>query len=222
MHTNQYYKNAALSRLRDNWSPALVATIIFMLIYMLVGSGNMAQVGEYGISLPMGAPAMWPGVGLILTLFVLIPASVGYANATRLMYETGDTDVPRNFWRMSTDGYLHKVAGMFFMGVKLFLWTLLFIVPGIIMSFAYALTPYILEDNPELSAWEASSRSREMMRGHKFELFWLWLSFIGWMILSLLTFGIGFFWLIPYMQLSFAAFYNDLKGGVAGPSGLDF
>ena len=92
-----------------------------------------------------------------------------------------------------------------------FLWALLLIVPGIIKSFSYAMTPFILIDNPELTANEAIDRSRAMMRGHKFDLFWLLLSFIGWFILCMLTLGIGFFWLIPYTYTSVAGFYKDVK-----------
>jgi len=97
------------------------------------------------------------------------------------------------------------------MALKVFLWTLLFVIPGLVMSFAYAMTPYILEEHPELDAWEASNRSREMMRGHKWQLFCLYLSFLGWFLLCILSLGIGFFWLSPFMQASEAAFYNDLK-----------
>ena len=74
------------------------------------------------------------------------------------------------------------------------------------------MTPYVLIDHPELSANEAIHESSRLMEGHKFDLFWLYLSFIGWAILAVLTLGIGFFWLEPYMQASVAAFYNDIKG----------
>ena len=107
--------------------------------------------------------------------------------------------------------YGHKLAGMFLYSLKIFFWTLLFFIPGIVMCFAYAMTPYILEEHPEIGAWDASTRSREMMKGHKFDLFYLYLSFIGWFLLSLLTLGIGFIWLSPYVDAAKAAFYNDLK-----------
>ena len=79
------------------------------------------------------------------------------------------------------------------------------------MAYAYSMTPYILDEHPEIGAWDASKRSREMMKGHKLRLFWLDLSFIGWFLLSILTLGIGFLWLIPYNEVSRVAFYNDLK-----------
>lgn len=96
-------------------------------------------------------------------------------------------------------------------GVFIFLWTLLFIIPGIIKTFSYAMTFYILADEPNLRPQEAIQRSREMMHGHKWRLFMLYLSFIGWYLLALLTFGIGYIFLEPYVQQSVANFYEDLK-----------
>lgn len=83
------------------------------------------------------------------------------------------------------------------------------------------MTPYILHENPELSASEAIHRSRMMMKGHKFDLFWLQLSFIGWFFLCLLTTGIGFLWLQPYYYTAQAAFYEEVKSSYALEGGLD-
>ena len=97
------------------------------------------------------------------------------------------------------------------MNVFIFLWSLLLIIPGIIKSYSYAMTPYILVDKPELSANEAIEESMRLMSGHKFDLFYLQLSFIGWFILALLTAGIGFLWLTPYYNSTVASFYLSLK-----------
>lgn len=77
------------------------------------------------------------------------------------------------------------------------------------------MTPYILNDNPELGPNEARLKSIEMMRGHKGKLFGLDLSFIGWFLLCILSLGIGFIWLTPYVKSSYAAFYLDLKEELA-------
>ena len=92
----------------------------------------------------------------------------------------------------------------------LFLWTLLFIIPGIIKSFSYAMTYFIINDHPEYSINQAITESRRMMDGHKMEYFILCLSFIGWFILSCITLGIGFLWLIPYFYTTSAAFYEEI------------
>lgn len=98
------------------------------------------------------------------------------------------------------------------MNVYIMLWTLLFIIPGYVKSYSYAMTCYILADNPDMKANDAITKSREMMDGHKMELFLLHLSFIGWMILGAFTFGVLYIWLIPYMDATTAAFYESIKG----------
>ena len=100
--------------------------------------------------------------------------------------------------------------------VYTFLWSLLLLIPGIIKHYSYAMTDYILKDEPELCNNAAIERSMAMMEGNKMKLFLLDLSFIGWAILCLFTFGIGFFVLQPYMQVSHAAFYEDLKAQQGG------
>lgn len=92
------------------------------------------------------------------------------------------------------------------------LWSLLFIIPGIIASYSYAMTGYILAEHPELTASEAIERSKEMMSGNRFRLFCLHFSFIGWEILCAFTFGIGNLWLNPYRQAAAAAFYREISG----------
>ena len=93
----------------------------------------------------------------------------------------------------------------------LFLWTCLFVVPGIVKWFSYSMAFFILRDNPEIGAVEAITRSRKMMNGYKGKLFCLYLSFIGWALLCCLSLGIGFLWLCPYINASLAHFYEDLK-----------
>ena len=95
--------------------------------------------------------------------------------------------------------------------IYIILWTLLFIIPGIMAGYSYAMTKYILAENPELSAKEAIKRSKEMMKGNRWRLFCLELSFIGWGILSALTMDIGNLWLNPYREASIAAFYKEVS-----------
>ena len=92
-----------------------------------------------------------------------------------------------------------------------FLWTLLLIIPGIIMSYAYSMAGYIMTENPEMSAKEAMEVSKKMMQGNKWRLFCLQFSFIGWMILGSLTLGIGFLWINPYMNAAVTSFYDDIS-----------
>ena len=86
------------------------------------------------------------------------------------------------------------------------LWTMLFVIPGIVKSLSYAMTPFILNDHPEMTASEAIKASQKLMDGHKMDLFILGLTFIGWEILACLTMGIGFLFLNPYINAACAAF----------------
>ena len=95
--------------------------------------------------------------------------------------------------------------------IYILLWALLFIIPGIIKSLSYAMTPFVLRDNPEMKNNEAIELSMKMMNGHKGDLFWLYLTFIGWGILCIFTFGIGYLWFAPYVQASTAQFYEEVK-----------
>lgn len=97
------------------------------------------------------------------------------------------------------------------MSLFLFLWSLLLFVPGIIKSLSYALTYFVITENPELSPSEAITQSRQLMDGHKWKLFCLNLSFIGWYLLGTLLLGFGNFFVLPYVQASIAEFYQEVK-----------
>ena len=97
------------------------------------------------------------------------------------------------------------------MNIFIFLWSLLFVIPGIIKSFSYAQMPYILMDHPEMGWKEALEESKRMMNGHKMDYFVLLLSFIPWLLLCGITFGIAFLYVGPYMQMTCVNFYRGLK-----------
>lgn len=95
--------------------------------------------------------------------------------------------------------------------IYLVLWFLLLIIPGIIKSYSYALSSYILIDEPNLTPNEAITKSRQLMHGKKWRLFLLTLSFFGWFLLGIVTLGIGFLWVAPYYQTTVAEFYQEVK-----------
>ena len=214
MKTNQEYKNAALAALKGNWAPSVIATIVLMAFTYLI-------IGPYVVMYMLNLNGMTPGsAGLILGVyalyifgftFVFSPLNIGYTNAFNSLYMEGDNALTGNTFRFGFRRWGRNIWGMFLVGFFTSLWSLLLIVPGIIKFYAYAMTPYILIDNPELSANQAINLSCKMMKGHKFDLFFLQLSFIGWGILSVFTGGIGLLWLMPYMMSAQAAFYQDIK-----------
>ncbi len=203
MKTNQEYKNIALAALKGNWAPAVVCAIVYMVVTGIYSSFSVLNAD--------GTSATLSVLSLLFMFGVMYPLQVGYYCAHRDLVVKGDAELVQNTFKITFSNWGRNALGMLLMFVFTFLWTLLFIIPGIIKAFAYAMTPYILVDKPELSANQAIDLSKEMMKGHKFDLFWLSLSFIGWILLSIVTFGIGLFWLMPYITTSMGAFYEDVK-----------
>ena len=113
------------------------------------------------------------------------------------------------------DHWKTAFCAFFLQNLYVILWTFLLIIPGIVAAYSYAMTGYILSENPELTAREAIARSKELMRGNRWRLFCLEISFIGWDILCVFTAGIGQLWLTPYKQAAYAAFYRDISMGCA-------
>ena len=242
MKTNQFFKNEALDALSGNWGKAVLLTIIYIFLvglftgpatyqtvemqsYIQENAHNVRQAASLmqdpmyqALSRRMNGTS---GLMTLVNILLIMPLSVGYANAMRKLLVTRDVELVPTAFHIAFENYWHKVWTMLWMSILIGLWSLLLLIPGIIKAFSYAMTPFIIEEYPELSSTEAIHRSRMMMRGHKFDLFWLELSFIGWGFLCLLTAGIGFFWLIPYMETSIAAFYEEVKADYALNGGLD-
>lgn len=107
--------------------------------------------------------------------------------------------------------YMGIVKTMLLTNVFIFLWTLLLIIPGIIKSYAYRMVPYILADNPNIGAQEAIALSNEMTKGHKFDMFVLDLSFIGWYLLGAIALGVGVLFVMPYENATNAELYLVLR-----------
>jgi uncharacterized membrane protein len=187
-----------------------------MMAFMYVIMGPYLFV--YQVSLGMNQIVISPAFALAaVALYILgmplltMPLTLGFDYASNRLLVEGDNRAVGNLFRDSFGRWGRKVWGMFLMNFFISLWSLLLIIPGFIKFYAYALTPYILIDNPELSANQAINLSQKMMKGHKFDMFILHLSFIGWIFLSIFTFGIGLLWLLPYMMTAQAAFYQDVK-----------
>jgi len=153
-----------------------------------------------------------PVINNILSLAVLIvagPFALGFAGFF-LKRLRGEHIAVENIF----DGFKNFFQGFLIMFFTVFftcLWSLLLIIPGIIKAFGYSMAFYIMYDNPGMKPLEALKKSQIMMKGYKFKLCMLELSFIGWMILAAIPFGLGFLWLNPYIQLSIANFYENLK-----------
>lgn len=216
MKTNQELKNSALAALKGNWAPAVLGAIFFTFATCLITSpGYCANMAAFDMpffnSINPKLLKIFSNSSFLLNFFLLYPLSLGYSVAHKELLQNGDAAITRNTVRLAFSDYVRNAVSILLVYLYTILWTLLFIVPGIIKGLAYSLTPFIVKDNPQLSPNQAINLSMKMMKGHKFDLFYLYLSFIGWILLAMLTLGIGLLWVIPYMQTSMAAFYLDVK-----------
>lgn len=213
MKQNQEYKNEALAALRGNWAPAVLATLVYYLLTLFLISPYEVAVFRTNSADIMGlmAASRWYGVFLLGIILVIGPFLVGYVNSFKKLLVEGDDRITANSFREGFKPYWRSVWAYLFRGILITLWSLLLVIPGIIKSLSYAMTMYIVKDHPELTVNEAIDLSKDMMYGHKYDLFYLYISFIGWYLLSILTLGIGTFWLMPYIETAQASFYEDVK-----------
>ena len=211
MQLNSELRAQARERLEGKWGTFVLMTFLFYVIQALLqipGSvGDLFKVLSPENALTSESLST---LSVLLTLLAL-PLSWGLTVSLLRNHREESVDLENLFDGFRGGRYTRVFCALFLVQLFTFLWALLLIIPGIIKAFSYALTPYILLDEPELTARQAITRSCEIMQGRRWKLFCLSLSFIGWGILSLLTFGIGFLWLAPYMNASIAAFYEDAR-----------
>lgn len=194
MKCNSEIRSAGSAALKGRWLEAAMLTFVYALISILV--------------------SLIPIVGKVASL-LLIPMAWGFA-ITFLRNGRGEND-PFNIRGLFVgyNDFMRIFGTQFLVNIYTFLWALLLIVPGIIKGLSYAMTPYVLADNPEKKYNEAIEASMAMMDGHKLDLFLMNLVFFLWGLLCILTLGIGYFWLCPYMQSSYAKFYEEVKADYA-------
>ena len=194
------YKNRALSALENKWGNFVAITFVYGFI---IGITQILSGNEDG-------PAILNLIGLVLFILAL-PLTWGYQTLFLGAVRGGEATAKDMIEGYNKEQFSRVLTTALLYYVYVFLWSLLLLIPGCIKSYSYAMTPYILKDNPEMKNNAAIEESMRMMDGHKLELFLLDLSFIGWAILSMLTCCIGFLWLVPYMNMARVNFYEDLK-----------
>ena len=221
--TSSDYRRIARERLTGNWPLAIgVAGAACILGGLVTGSSfvpqfnvriegqDISNIGDL-LNLLTAQSISAFGLGSILGLAqFLIGGAIELGFATFLLRqhhreELDFQDLFSQFHRFG-QGFAQKFLRILYIT----LWSLLFVIPGIVKSYAYAMTPFIMAENPEMSANDAITASRELMDGHKGDLFILDLSFIGWGILAAVTCNIGHLALNPYRNAAYAAFYKDL------------
>jgi uncharacterized membrane protein len=211
MKISELKRQARLS-LRGKWGLAVLLTLIVFLINIILPliveiiiSGGFTQ-WLFQDETPLGA-----SIFSTLLYIVLLPLTIAVYWFYLTLVRKENPDLYKVF-SIYKDGKntLKLIYASILQGIFLFLWTLLFIIPGIIKSMSYSQMFFLLRDFPKLTVLEAISESKKRMKGLKWKYFLMNLSFIGWGILCLFSLGIGFFWLIPYIGATTAIFYNEL------------
>ena len=211
MQLNSELRAQARERLEGKWGTFVLMTFLMLVIQTILQiPGYIGSLLEILSPENVLASLSFSNISNILSLLAL-PLSWGLTVSLLRNHREESVDLENLFDGFRGGRYTRVFCALFLVQLFTILWTLLLIIPGIMKAFSYALTPYILLDEPELTARQAITRSCEIMQGRRWKLFCLYLSFIGWGILSLLTFGIGFLWLAPYMNASIAAFYEDAR-----------
>ena len=178
----------------------------------LTGKWGLA-IGTYVVYILMigaiqATSELFPIAGL-LSLIIAGPMAVGLAIFSLNISRNEDARFEQIF--QGFNNFATSLGAYFLMVIFILLWSLLLIIPGIIAALSYSMTFYILADDRSIGAMDAIDKSRKMMDGNKWQYFRLGLRFLGWALLCILTLGIGFLWLFPYIQISMAKFYDDIK-----------
>ena len=191
------YRQQAWKKLDKKWGVAILSYLVYSLIY--------------------GAVSSFTGIG---GLIIGGPLVMGYIAVILTIVRGGEAKIDQMFENFS-GRFVSNMALFILQGLYVALWSMLFIIPGIVKSYSYAMAYYIQCDNPEMGANEAITRSREMMNGHKWQLFCLHFSFFGWILLSVLTCGLLLIMVTPYMNAATAEFYEKLKRDEMIAKGID-
>jgi uncharacterized membrane protein len=150
-----------------------------------------------------------PGVGMAVSLIVTPAFALSTIRIYLMVVRGGNPEIKDSF--SGFDDFFSAFKVTFLVGLYTFLWSLLFIIPGIIKSYSYSMSMFVLADNKGKSARECIAESKAMTEGHKMELFVLDLSFIGWYLLGSLTCGIAYLYVVPLLNATHANVYETIK-----------
>lgn len=206
----QDFKSWARQMLAGRWGAAIVVCVL----------ADIMSVGVSLLDLPLSDTGMMLLMlvgSLLFSLLIGGVISLGIAHYFTNLAANRDAQIKDLFAFFRYFGKSVWMNAVVFCHV--FLWSLLFIIPGVIAMYRYAMVPYLIAEFPDLSVSEAMEESARLMNGNKMRLFCLQFSFIGWVLLAFfLTFGFGMLWVTPYMHAADAAFYLE----VTGRSGLRY
>ena len=176
----------------------------------LAGKWGLAIGGFVVYCLVVGIAEAIPKVGGLAAIFITGPMAGGLAIFALSLSRKQEAKVEQIF--QGFNRFAVYLGAYWLMILYVVLWSLLLIIPGIIAAYGYSMVFFILADDSSIGIREALQKSKTMMMGHRWKYFCLGWRFFGWTLLCFLSLGIGFLWLFPYIQISGAKFYEDLKG----------
>lgn len=200
------YRRQGKESLEGDWGLAAWIMVQFFIINFIVnglanlmGTGNLFTTGNVTVDILHG----------IMSILILMPLTVGLYIA--FLNNARENQLKnKSLYAFFANGRYWRTVGLTLVeSIFIGLWFLLFIIPGIIKSFSYSQTYYIWKDNPNISILDCITASRRAMKGNKWALFCVYLSFMGWYLLGIISFGIGFIWITPYVTSTSVAFYED-------------
>ena len=163
------------------------------------------------VGLVTGLCSAVPIVGAIASFLISSALVLSWSSIYLNIVRKGKTPIVEDLlYGFKSGNFLRAVVGAIYYGLFVFLWSLLFWIPGIIKAIAYSQMFFLMADDPKLEAADAQKKSMKLMDGHKMEYFILQLSFFPWFLLILITFGLASIYVNPYTQASYAAFYDAL------------
>lgn len=175
------------------------------------GAGVSPEQAAFIAAVVLGVVFTVGIVGSIVHALLANPIEVG----GRRFFEKNANDPTTQFNTMfeGFQDYGRVLVTMLIRDVFILLWTLLLIIPGAMKAYSYRLVPYLVKDRPELSPMEVLAESEALMRGNRWQAFVMDLSFLGWLLLGVVTLNLGnIFWTNPYMNATDAALYQELTG----------
>ena len=212
------FRESARQALKGKWKQASTAGLIAGILganilykgYTTGSTSNAAgeNLEHFSFQIIIIALAMIMVVSAVMILIGSL-VGLGYAKFNLSLFQEEEADVKQVFSERKR--YKDCFALYLLQIIYITVGSICFVIPGIIAFYAYSMAPYIMVENPELSAKEAMKASKELMKGNKWRLFCLSFSFIGWDILAALSFGIGHIVLCPYVEAAGAAFYRAIK-----------
>ena len=216
--TRKELKDNAKQSLRGNWGWAIIVFLITAIIFgIFTGAGHWLDETYinydgtnifYQFASPIGSILLWIGS------FIGLSRNIAFLELRDDQKE--EKTYMAAFSVFTENRFGPELINFVLVSIFTFLWTWLLIIPGIIKAYSYSMTPYIVKDmvasDKQVGATDGINASKELMKGHKMNLFIFDLSFLGWNILAAITCGIGYLWVTPYYQTAKANFYRHIAG----------